>query len=131
MQESALITFQSIPMVGRSLLVVGETGKQVPFDVKRLYWIQAGKGEENRGGHAHKQNIQIIIALAGEIKIELENPEGKIFFYELKDNSTGLLIPPMYWRKIELMPQAVLLSLASEEYQESDYIRSYSAFKQK
>lgn len=130
MQEPALITFQSIPMLGRSLLVVAEADKQIPFAIQRLYWIQAGMEQENRGGHAHKQNIQIISAIAGTIKVELENPEGALYFYELNDNATGLLIPPMYWRKIELMQEAVLLSLASEPYQESDYIRSYSAFKE-
>jgi dTDP-4-dehydrorhamnose 3,5-epimerase-like enzyme len=96
-----------------------------------VYWVESAIHEnEIRGNHAHKTSVQVVVAMRGEVKIELEDAQGAKFSYHLKDSSEGLLIPPMYWRKLFLEKDGSCLCFASKEYSEEDYIREYSVFKQ-
>lgn len=119
-----------IPIVHdqRGNLSVVEGGDLVPFDIKRLYYLYDVPGGATRGGHAHKNLRQLIIAASGSFDVVLDN--GKIRQkYSLNRSYKGLYIPTMIWREIENFSSgAVCMVLASEHYDESDYIYDYNEF---
>ena len=81
-----------------------------------------------RGHHAHKDLQQILFAVNGSIEVELITKEKETLKFNLSNPSEGLYLPPMCWRTLQFSHSAVLLCLASEEYTESDYIRSKEEF---
>lgn len=101
----------------------------LPFEIKRTYWTYFTPHNVERGNHAHKKLEQIIVAVAGVIDFELESTEGKKYSFKLDNPDKGLYIPQKYWRTIRFSHNAVLLCLASMEYQADDYIRNYDDFK--
>lgn len=112
----------------RGQLVALEEFKDIPFKVRRIYYIYDTKDKVRRGFHAHKNLEQILLCVHGSCKIHLDNG------YETEeitlDNPTeGLYIANNMWREMyDFSPDAVLLVLASELYDESDYIRNYNDF---
>ncbi|MEG2600857.1 MAG: FdtA/QdtA family cupin domain-containing protein [Bacilli bacterium] len=117
-----LIEFKKMGDV-RGELVAIEYPKNLDFEIKRIYYIfDVNKGIE-RGFHSHENLEQVLIALNGSIKIRTSNPfEEKIV--ELKDPNIGLYIGPMVWREMfDFSEGAVLLVIASHEYDEKDYIK--------
>lgn len=112
----------------RGNLVVAEYGKEVPFDVKRVYYIY-GVGEGvKRGFHSHKKLEQIYIAIHGSCKVTLTDGDDTRTV-TLDDPSEGMYIGHNVWREIhDFSADGVLLVLASETYSEDDYIRSYDEF---
>ena len=112
----------------RGNLVAAELGKELPFPVRRVYYIYGVKGAQRRGFHAHKALNQVLIAIAGSCKILLDNGKEKTVV-SLDKPTEGLFIGKDTWREMfDFSENAVLLSLASAEYDESDYIRDYGAF---
>jgi hypothetical protein len=111
----------------RGALSVIESGIDLPFVPKRLYMLHTTNGPSARGGHAHKALRQFLVAVAGRAVVRLDNGETATE-HVLDTPSTGLLIEPVTWREIELDANAVLCVLASENYDEADYIREYSDF---
>ncbi|MBE6880769.1 MAG: WxcM-like domain-containing protein [Ruminococcaceae bacterium] len=112
----------------RGQLVVAETMAEIPFEIKRLYYIYGvGEGIE-RGFHSHKNLQQVYIAIHGSMKVTLDDgTESKTV--TLDDPAEGLYIGHGVWRKIfDFSPDAVLLVAASEHYSEDDYIRNYEDF---
>lgn len=112
----------------RGSLVAAEFGKELPFEIKRVYYIY-GVGEGvRRGFHMHKSLNQVLIAMHGSCKIMVDDGEKQEVV--LLDSPTkGLFIGIGIWREMfDFSPDAVLISLASEEYDESDYIRNYDVF---
>lgn len=106
-----------------------EGGADVPFDIKRVYYLYDVPSDANRGGHAHKELRQLIIAANGSFTITLDDGENKKA-YTLNRPYQGLLIVPGIWRNLDdFSSGAVLLCLASEHYDESDYIRNYIDFE--
>lgn len=106
-----------------------EGGADVPFDIKRVYYLYDVPSDANRGGHAHKELRQLIIAANGSFTITLDDGENKKA-YTLNRPYQGLLIVPGIWRNLDdFSSGAVLLCLASEHYVESDYIRNYIDFE--
>mgnify|MGYP001043071844 CR=1 FL=1 len=97
--------------------------KDVPFELKRIYWITNTPEQQVRGGHAHKTGAQVIICQQGCIEVVLEDQKGQVLSYTLDSPHKGLLIPPMWWGKMLFKDRALLLGLASDEFTESDYIR--------
>lgn len=123
------IDFQSLGDA-RGSLVALEIGmeKVVPFDIKRVYYIyETGKGV-SRGFHAHSNLKQVAICVAGKCRMVLDN--GSIREEAWMNSPTrGLLIESMVWREMhEFSHDCVLLVLASQHYDETDYIRDYSKF---
>lgn len=112
----------------RGSLVALEANRDVPFDIKRVYYIFENAKSVRRGFHAHKELKQILICTSGACKIHLDNG------YEteevvLDDPRKGLYIESNMWREMyDFTPGAVLLVLASEHYTEDDYIRDYNQF---
>lgn len=103
----------------------------VPFEVKRVYYIFDTTPGTVRGKHAHKVLKQLLICVSGACTIECEMPDGTKSEHRLDWPDRGLLIEGLVWRQMkEFSKDAVLLVLASEHYDEADYIRDYQVFKQ-
>ncbi|WP_024561400.1 sugar 3,4-ketoisomerase [Franconibacter pulveris 601] len=115
----------------RGALVVLEEQKSVPFDVKRIYYMFDTKKDVRRGFHAHKKLRQLAIPVQGHCKFLLD--DGKESIEILVDNPTqGLMIEPMIWHEMfDYSENCVLMVLADDYYDESDYIRNYEEFKQR
>ncbi len=113
----------------RGQLVSLEELKNIPFDIKRVYYMyDTGEGVV-RGHHAHKSLEQILICVHGSCKIHLDNGTETAEVTLDKPN-LGLYIANNMWREMyDFSPDAVLMVLASELYDESDYIRDYDEFK--
>lgn len=102
--------------------------REIPFDIKRVYYLYDVPGGETRGGHAHKKLHQLIIAASGSFDIVLDDGFIKKTV-TLNRPNFGLYIPPGIWRDLNNFSSgAVLLVLASEKYSEEDYIREYNEF---
>ena len=126
----SLIKLIDFPSLGdqRGSLVALESDSSIPFDIKRVYYIFGTQQGVARGFHAHKQLKQVAVCIAGKCRITLDNGFNKAEFY-LASPFLGLLIGVMVWLEMHAFSNAcVLLVLASEHYDESDYIRDYSTF---
>lgn len=114
----------------RGELIAIEVGddKIIPFEIKRVYYIYATAPGISRGFHAHRNLKQIAICVSGTCKMVLDN--GIVRQETIMSSATrGLVIERMVWREMhDFSPDCVLLVLASEHYEESDYIRSYETF---
>jgi bifunctional acetyl transferase/isomerase len=114
----------------RGNLTVAEANKNIPFDIKRVYWLYDVPGGECRGGHAHKQIKEILIAVSGSFHITLDNGKEKQTFL-LNHPYQGLLIDTKTWRTLDdFSSGAVCVVLASDFYDENDYIYDYNDFLQ-
>ena len=112
----------------RGNLTVVEQLKEVPFDIKRVYWTYDVPGGESRGGHAHKKCQSFIIAVSGSFTVRLDDGQ-RHETYHLNHPYQGLLINTGVWRTLEdFSSGAVCLALASELFDENDYIREYDDF---
>lgn len=113
----------------RGQLIALEEYKDFPFSVKRVYYIYDTLQDVVRGHHAHKCLKQILICVHGSCKIHLDNGH-ETCEVALDTPTKGLFIANDMWREMyDFSPDAVLLVLASELYDESDYIRDYDDFK--
>lgn len=113
----------------RGNLTVAEQMKNVPFDVKRVYWTYDVPSGESRGGHAHKECRELIIAVSGSFTVTLDNGKGLLKNYHLNHPWQGLLVNTGIWRTLEdFSSGAVCLVLASELYDEEDYIYEYEDY---
>lgn len=111
-------------------LTVVENGMQVPFDIKRVYYLYDVPGGEERGGHSHKALKQFIVAISGAFDVVIDDGINQRTI-TLNRPYQGLLIVPGIWRVINNFSSgAVCLVLASEHYDEADYVRDYQEFKQ-
>jgi len=112
----------------RGMLVALEQTKNVPFEIKRVYYMFATQTNVRRGYHAHKELRQLAIPVSGSCRFLLDDGNEKIDL--LLDNpSLGLLIEPAVWHEMyDYSSDCILLVLASDVYDESDYIRSYDEF---
>lgn len=109
-------------------ITVVENSVDVPFDVKRVYYLYDIPGGEKRGGHAHYALKQLIVAVSGSFDVQLDDGNVKRTF-TLNRPYQGLLVTPGLWRELENFSSgSVCLVLASLEYNEADYIRSYNDF---
>lgn len=107
---------------------VVQNNVEVPFEVKRIYYLYDIPGGETRGGHAHKNLFQLILAVSGCFTVILDDGIKKKSFI-LNRPYEGLLVTPGIWRNLENFSSgSVCLVLASEKYLEDDYIRDYSEF---
>ncbi len=112
----------------RGSLVSLEANKNIPFDIKRIYYIFDTKQGVRRGFHAHKKLEQILICTSGSCDILLDDGEDKNIV-RLNSKNEGLYISNNIWREMFNFSQdCVLMVLASEHYDESDYIRNYDDF---
>jgi dTDP-4-dehydrorhamnose 3,5-epimerase-like enzyme len=126
--ECKLIYFPKITDIRGNLSFI-EENNQIPFQIKRVYYLYDVPSGATRGGHAHKALQQIIIALSGSFDVILDDGVTKRQIF-LNRPHYGLYIPPGVWRELEnFSSNSVALSLVSQLYDESDYIRDYEVFK--
>lgn len=112
----------------RGNLTVAEGLQHIPFDTKRAYWVYDVPGGESRGGHAHRQCRELLVAVSGAFHVTLDNGKEKETFL-LNHPWQGLLIETGIWRTLEdFSSGAVCLVLASEAFEEEDYIYDYDEF---
>lgn len=129
LNDCKIITLKKIADKTRGNLTVAEQAIDVPFEIKRAYWIYDVPGGESRGGHAHKSLRQLLIPVSGSFKVVLDNGVEKKEVL-LNHPWEGLLIVPGIWRTLEdFSSGAVCMCLASDHYDESEYIRDYDEFK--
>ena len=106
-----------------------ENSHQIPFDIKRTYWIYDVPGGEIRGGHAFKESNEFIVALSGSFDVVLNDgiQEQRI---NLNRSYHGLYIPKLLWRSLEnFSTNSLALIVSSIQYNATDYIRDFEAFK--
>lgn len=129
-QGAGLVKWYDFQVLGdeRGSLVAFELGQVIPLDIKRVYYIYGTALGVSRGYHAHYNLTQLAICIAGRCRMVLDN--GITREETWMDNPTkGLLIEKMIWREMhDFSPDCVLLVLATEHYDESDYIRDYQHF---
>ena len=112
----------------RGNLTVAEAFTNVPFDIRRAYWVYDVPGGESRGGHAHKRLRQLVIAMSGSFTVTLDNGHEQQK-YLLNHPWEGLLIETETWRTLDdFSSGAVCLVLASEPFEEDGYIYDYYEF---
>jgi len=112
----------------RGHISVVENNKEVPFEVKRIYYLYDVPSGEERGGHAHKDLKQLIIAVSGSFDVIVGDGETEKTF-SLNRPNKGLYFTSGLWRKINNFSSgAICLVLASHKYDEKDYIRNYNEF---
>ena len=113
----------------RGNLSVIEQNKEIPFAIQRSYWLYDVPGGECRGGHAYRKNEEFIVALSGSFDVVLDDgTERKVF--SLNRSYYGLYVPKGLWREMEnFSTNSLALILASEKYDDNDYIRDYEEFK--
>jgi hypothetical protein len=109
-------------------ITIVENNLDIPFDVKRIYYLYDVPSNETRGGHAHKGLYQLVIGASGSFNVNLyDGVDGKTIFLNRPD--FGLFIVPGIWRDLSNFSSgSVCLVIASDTYSENDYIRSYDEF---
>lgn len=106
-----------------------EQENQIPFIIKRTYWLYDVPGGESRGGHAYRTNQEFIVALSGSFDVILDDGNEKQSF-TLNRSYYGLYIPKGLWREmINFSTNSLALILSSTDYDANDYIRDYEEFK--
>ena len=106
-----------------------EGGQHIPFNIGRVYYLYDVPGGSDRGSHAHKSLHQFIVAMSGSFDVVLDDGKEKKRFH-LNRSYYGLYICPMMWRDLDNFSSgAVCMVLASDRYNESDYIRNYEYFR--
>ena len=106
-----------------------EQNNHIPFEIKRTYWIYDVPGGEDRGGHAFKENQEVVIALSGAFDVVVDDGERQKKF-ELNRSYYGLFVPRGWWRSMNnFSTNSVALVLASIKYDPEDYIYDYEEFK--
>ena len=112
-------------------LTAVEGGQDVPFEIRRIYYITGVPRNVTRGFHSHQALEQVLLCLNGSVRIRVKTPfEEEIV--PLTEDSHGLYIGHMVWREMfDFTPGAVLMVLASEHYTEDDYIRDYETYLEK
>ena len=113
----------------RGNLTFVESGRHVPFEIKRVYYLYDVPGGAERGGHAHKNLRQLIVAMSGSFDVHLDDGRAKKMVH-LNRSYNGLFVCPMIWREISNFSSgAVCLVLASNFYDDDDYYRDYAQFQ--
>ena len=129
-RKPQLIEFSRIGNSHEGYISVAELEGSLPFEVKRIFWTYFTPESVVRGRHAHYKTEQILIAVSGKIIVTTQSasnpPETETFV--LESPNLGVYIPPDYWHTMQYSHSAVQLVLASTQYDENDYIRSFDDF---
>jgi len=112
----------------RGNLTFIESGRHIPFEIRRVYYVYDVPGGAERGGHAHKELHEFIVAMSGSFDVILDDGREKKRFH-LNRSYFGLYICPMIWRELDNFSSgSVCMVLASNFYDEADYYRDYDQF---
>ena len=126
--EPKIIQFPKIGNSSLGYISVAEN-MTLPFNVKRVYWTYFTPEDVQRGGHAHHDLEQILVAVAGKIIVNTEMPGGLKNTFVLESPNQGVYLPKYSWHIMQYSHNAVQMCIASLVYEENDYIREYKEFK--
>lgn len=113
----------------RGNLTFLQNPEQIPFQIKRVFWTYDVPGGEKRGGHAYKQQHEVIIALSGSFDVIVFNERGEKSTFSLNRSYFGLYIPPATWRQMEnFSTNSLALHISSSTYDANDYVRDFDNF---
>lgn len=113
----------------RGMLIAVEETRDVPFQIRRMYFVRDVPAGAARGGHAHYRTRQLAVCVAGRCRLVCEDAHGE-WEIALDRPDLAVLIEPMVWHDaVEFSGDCVLVVLASEPYEEADYIRTYEAYR--
>lgn len=113
----------------RGHLVIVEGQKDIPFDIKRVFYIYGSDSDVVRGQHANKKTEFVLINVAGTSKVKVKDGLGNEVIFSLNRPHTGIYLPRMVWKDMyDFSEDSVLLCLASEHYDAEEYIRDYDEF---
>ncbi len=114
----------------RGHLVVIEGEQDIPFEIKRAFYIYGSDPDVVRGQHANRKTEFVLINVAGKSKVKVKDGRGNEAIYCLNKPHTGIYLPTMIWKDMyDFSEDSVLLVLASQHYDNSEYIRDYDQFK--
>ena len=114
----------------RGQMVVVEGNHDVPFEIKRVFYIYGSDCDVTRGQHANRRTEFVLINVAGKSKVKVKDGEGNEAIFCLNRPHTGIYLPRMVWKDMyDFSEDSVLLVLASEHYDAGEYIRSYEDFQ--
>lgn len=113
----------------RGHLVIIEGMKEIPFDIKRVFYIYGSDSHVVRGQHANKKTEFVLVNVAGTSKVKVRDGKGNEAVFSLNRPHTGIYLPKMVWKDMyDFSSDSVLLCLASDHYDASEYIRNYDEF---
>ena len=105
-----------------------ENSSLFPYGIQRCFWISRVKSGESRANHAHWQESQVLIAVAGKVDVKVWGKGGQTMNFHLSEPGVGLFVPPLNWLEIYFSADAVLLGLGDKSYSEEDFIRDKDYF---
>src|SRR5690606_10185053 len=97
--------------------------------IQRCFWISNVLEGETRGNHAHWQESQVVVAVAGNVQLEIHSSQGDVFSFKLDSPDQGVFIPPLNWLVARFTPNSVLLGMSDRPFSEDDYIRDIDYFE--
>lgn len=113
----------------RGWLVAVESMSDIPFEIKRIFYIYGTQGDTVRGQHANRRSEFVLINVCGECKVRTDNGCGEEDFFILNKPHEGVYIPRFWWKDMyDFSEDSILLCLASEGYDSTEYIRDYNAY---
>lgn len=113
----------------RGHLVIVEGGIDIPFDIKRIFYMYGSDKDVVRGQHANKRTEFVLINVSGQSKVKVKDGRGNEAIFALNRPHTGIYLPKMVWKDMyDFSVDSVLLCLASEHYDAAEYIRDYDEF---
>lgn len=113
----------------RGHLVVVERMKDIPFDIARIFYIYGSANDVVRGQHANRKSQFVLINVAGSCKVKVQDGKGNEAVFVLNRPHTGIYLPAMLWKDMyDFSADSVLLCLASEHYDTTEYIRNYDEY---
>lgn len=124
-----LLSFDCIGNASSGSLITTQQEANLPFAVKRVFWVNNTPDGIVRGNHANKQTQEIMVVVAGSVKVETESITGEKATFELDDPTVGLYIPTYCWLRIFFSPGTTLVCLASTDFEASDYILDLATFR--
>jgi hypothetical protein len=126
--DCRLLDLPRIAQPGRGSITPVEGGKDVPFDIARVYYLYDIPGGESRGGHAHKELEQVIVAALGSFEVEVDDGSNKKTL-TLNRSYHGFYLPRLIWRELKNFSSgAICLVLASQPFREEEYLRDHAEF---
>lgn len=113
----------------RGQLIIVEGNIDIPFEIKRVFYMYGSDAEVVRGNHANRKSQFVLINVAGTSKVRVVDYKGNEIIVNLNKPNTGVYLPAMVWKEMfDFSPDSVLLVLSSEHYDPQEYIRDYSEF---